>query len=348
MSREHILSLSIEGVADVGSCRRKIVSAAKTIGFKEVKTGEIAILVTELVTNVLKHGGGQGKIVVCQVLKEKKKAIELWCFDIGDGINDFEKAMEDGFSDKVSLGIGMGSIRRFSDVLELITTTKILKECKEIDGLEKYSNCIRSLIWIPEKPWIGRNKSLSIGAVSICKSGEKLNGDAFLVNHVTPEKTIAAVIDGLGHGKEAHLSAQLAREQILKNANLPLDKLLNLVHMSIRSTRGVVIGLAAIEKTKIHFTGIGNIEGFLFASGEKKALLSYGGIVGHKIRSPRVFTFDFNPGDFICLYSDGITSHWNIEDVNWEMQPQQCVEFILSNYSRGNDDATVLIIRHDS
>ncbi|MDX1283392.1 MAG: SpoIIE family protein phosphatase [Draconibacterium sp.] len=348
MIREHILTLFIEGEADVGSCRRQSVNAAKAIGFNEVKTGEIAIVVTELVTNVLKHGGGKGKIVVCQVKNEERSAFEIWCFDIGKGIKDFEKAVEDGFSDKLSLGIGLGSIRRFSDELELDPYTEPLIESSRNYGLEKYTNCIRSLIWIPQKPWIGKNRDLIIGAISKSKPGENLNGDAFVVNHVTTQKTVAAVIDGLGHGKEAHLSTQLAREQIIKYSNLPLDKLLSQIHIAIRGTRGIVIGLLAIESNKVYFSGIGNIEGFLVSSGEKKSFISYGGIVGHKMRTPRVFVFDFNPNDFLCLYSDGITSRWNFEDVDWNMQPQQCAEYILNNYSRENDDTTVLIIRHSA
>jgi len=76
-------------------------------------------------------------------------------------------------------------------------------------------------------------------------------------------------------------------------------------------------------------------------------LLSYGGIVGHNIRSPRVFEYDFNPGDIMCMYSDGITSRWKIEDINWKEHPQKNAEFILNQHSRLNDDATVLIIRYN-
>lgn len=68
--------------------------------------------------------------------------------------------------------------------------------------------------------------------------------------------------------------------------------------------------------------------------------------MGHNMRTPRVFEFPFNPGDFVCLYSDGITSRWKPEELDWSLHPQQIAEYILNNYARKNDDATVLIIGH--
>ncbi len=349
--RNQILTLLIEHESDVGVCRRKSVSLAKKMGFDEVKTGEIAIMVTELVTNVLKHGGGKGKILVCEVKTDtQQKAIEVWCCDSGPGIPNVEKALKDGYSDKVSLGIGMGSIRRFSDTFEINPRDADLLNSNEINGLENYSNCIRTLKWVPLKKWIGTNNSLTLGASSRSKPGEKLNGDCYVINHISPAKTVAAVIDGLGHGKEAHLASQLAKEQIIMKAEQPVDMLLKHVNAAIRGTRGVVAGLVSIDTDakKVSFCGIGNIEGFIYTSKEKKNLLSYGGIIGHNMRTPRVFDFDFNPGDFICLYSDGITSRWRLEDLDWHNHPQLNAEHSINNFSRNNDDATILIIRHNA
>lgn len=350
LNRNQILTLLIEHESDVGICRRKSVSLAKQLGFDEVKTGEIAILVTELVTNVLKHGGRKGKILVYEATSDDGlKAIEVWCCDAGPGIPDLEQALKDGFSNKVSLGIGLGSIRRFSDIFEINPTDTPFFNNDVVNGLEKYSNCIRTLKWVPSKRWIGTNRAINVGAASRQKPGENLNGDCYVVNHISSEKTIAAVFDGLGHGKEAHLASQLAKEQILLKADQPLDILLKHVNAGIRGTRGAVAGLVSINtnSNKVKYCGIGNIEGFIYSANEKKNLLSYGGIIGHNMRTPRIFEFDFNPGDFICLASDGITTRWKFEDINWQEHPQKNAEFIMNNFSRNNDDATILIMRYD-
>jgi len=48
VTRNHILGLPIDNDSDIGICRRKAVALATQIGFDKVKTGEIAILISEL------------------------------------------------------------------------------------------------------------------------------------------------------------------------------------------------------------------------------------------------------------------------------------------------------------
>lgn len=349
ISRENIQEFSIQDNSDVGVCRRKGASFAKKIGFDDVGAGEIAIIITEMVTNVIKHGGGKGQFMMCRINNNHNTSgIELWCCDFGKGIEDMPQAIQDGYTDKKSLGLGMGSIRRLSDEMEtnpepdqnFYTQTKVKEH--------KFGYCIRSRKWIQDKKWVMKNKNIQIGAITKPKPGETFNGDAYIFTNINPKQSIGAVIDGLGHGKQAHLASSLAREQILKKTELSLDILLKNIHESIKGTRGITIGLIKTdtEKNKLHFTGIGNIEGNIISNNTKKNLLSFGGIVGHTMRNPRVFEFDFNIGDIVYLYSDGITSRWGYEDIDWKENPQQTAEYIFNKYARLNDDATILIIRY--
>ena len=349
VSRKNILSLQIDNESDVGVCRRKAVSLASEMGFDDVKSGEVAIMVTELVTNVLKHGGGKGQVVVCHYTDlQNHKAIEVWCCDCGNGIGDFNKALKDGYTAKESLGIGLGTIRRFSDEMEV--NPHISPEFRQsyFSGYPQFRNCIRTVKYLPNKHWMGINRKLVIGAASRCKPGETLNGDSYLVTHLGPNLSVAAVIDGLGHGSEANMASQLAREQIILKSEMPVNALMRHVHNSLQGTRGTTIGLLRLdtELQKLAYSGIGNIESFLLASDGKKNLMSFGGIMGHNMRTPRVFEFDFKPGDFVCMYSDGITTRWKTEDLDWKQHPQQNAEYILNQFSRLNDDATVLIISY--
>jgi len=349
VKRTQIISLPLDNDSDVGVCRRKAVGLAKEIGFNEVKTGEIAIIATELVTNVMKHGGRKGKIIICQIEDElEQKGIEIWCCDGGDGISNFKDALKDGNSSLNSLGIGLGSIRRFSDVLDINPNPTPILEELYFNKAKSFKNCIRCRKWTPQVQWLGKHKKLEIGAASRCKPGEQVNGDAFVVSHINSHTTVAAVIDGLGHGKEAHWASHLAKEQIIQKAELPPVALMNHIHQSIKGTRGGVIGLIHIDtnKQKLSFTGIGNIECFIFKGKEKKTMLSFGGIMGHNMRTPRVFEFSFLPGDSVCMYSDGITTRWKIENLDWKQSAQHNAEIILNQFSRNNDDATILIIRY--
>jgi anti-sigma regulatory factor (Ser/Thr protein kinase) len=344
IKREDILILTIETDADVGTCRRKAVNIASKIGFDEIKTGEVAILVSELVTNVLKHGGGKGKLQVRKIDgKNGKTGIEILCCDGGTGIANLDIALDDGYTEKQSLGIGLGTIRRFSDIFELATTNE-----NEVNFAKGLDHCLRIVKWLPENVWKGTNRKLVTGAHSRSKQGELLNGDTYIISQLSPDKTLAAVIDGLGHGKDAHLAANLIKEQILINSGLDTQDLILYAHEAAKGTRGAVIGLLMIDTStsNLVFVGIGNIEGFILSATGKKNLISYGGILGHNIRSPRTFEFPFIAGDTVCLYSDGINARWNTNDINWNEHPQKIADYLVNQFSRPNDDTTVLIINY--
>lgn len=349
VKRTGFFSLSIDSEADIGVCRRKAVVLSGEIGFDKTKAAEIAILVTEMVSNVVKHGKNKGKLVACQILDDLgDKAIEIWCFDAGDGFANFNESLRDGNSTVNTLGVGLGSIRRFSDELEF--NPEITKNKEEIYASDDllFKNCIRSRKWIPKNKVIRRHYQLEIGLATRPKPGEQLNGDAIVVVHVDANTTVAAVIDGLGHGKEAHFASHLAKEQILLKAELPLSTLMQHIHGSIKGTRGCVIGLLKINTkiNKLYFSGIGNIECFLVHDGQKKSLLSFGGIMGHNMRTPRIFETDFILEDMVCMYSDGIFSRWRIEDLDEECDNQEKTNVVLNKFSRSNDDASILIISH--
>lgn len=349
IKREQITILGIDNEADVGVCRRKAVGLARQLGFDEVKTGEVAILISELATNVLKHGGGIGRILICGAYDDHdQKALEIWCCDNGEGILEPEKAFTDGFTDKQTLGIGLGTIRRFSDLFELQPQKDDVIKSLFNDFSTDYKHCLRVIKWVPEKQWKGSNRNLSLGAASRCKPGELLNGDSYVVNHLNPGRTVVAIIDGLGHGKEAHLASNIIKEQLLLKSELPPAELIRYLHQSARGTRGAVIGLAIIntESQKLSFVGIGNIEGFILSESGKKSLISFGGILGNNIRTPHIYDFSFQKGDVICLYSDGINSRWNLNDIDWNEHPQKIAEYLINNFSRMNDDATVLVVSY--
>lgn len=345
IKREQVQILSIDSESDVGVCRRKAVALAGKMGFDDVKSGEIAILMSELATNVLKHGGGRGQVCMCEMTdSNNRRAIEIFCCDSGRGIPDLERAMSDGFTDKQSLGIGLGSIRRFSDIFESVSTREAGSPLAEFSNL--FQHCLRSVKWVPELNWRSTNRKLVVGAASVCKPGELLNGDSYTIAHPGADKTLVAVIDGLGHGREAHLASNLIKEQVLQKCELPLADMLNYLHQSARGTRGAVIGLAYIDthRSLLQFAGIGNVEGFLLTKEGKKSLISFGGILGHHIRNPRMFEYEFKKGDVLCLYSDGLTTRWNPDDIDWNEHPQRIAELLITNYSRSNDDTTVLVI----
>ena len=349
--RDSLYTTSIQGDPDVGECRRKAVRLAKELGFPDLQAGEIAIVITELLTNVIRHGGEEGYCAICAFRdQENRKGLEIWCYDNGRGISRIVEALRDGYSSKGSLGIGLGSIRRLSDELNLSPKwpPEILASLNLDDSAAGTLICSRK--WVPKKQAVVINGDVASGVASRPKPGEIFNGDAHIIAHLSEASTLAVVIDGLGHGKEAHLASHLAKESILSSPDLPLDGLLENAHAFIRGTRGATVGIARMDTAseQVSFSGIGNIEAHVISGGKRHYLLSLGGIVGHTMRTPRVFEQSFNAGNTLVLFSDGITSAWQHEFTNWQQHPQQIAEEILQTYSRESDDATILIIRNTS
>lgn len=351
LSRHHIESLSIEDSSSVGAYRRKANQFAEGLGFSKVEIEEIAISVTELVTNVLHHGGGNGQLVLCGIADEQyHKGLEIWCFDYGEGILNTWLAVQDGYSSRDSLGIGIGSVQRLSDEFEINPEALPRSIEKALPHKKPIGTCIYLRKWLTETKWSSVNKKLIIGAASRPRPGETFNGDSYIVQHLSEGVSLAAVIDGLGHGKEAHLASQLAKERILSRPNLPLDTLMNYVHTSIRGTRGATVGLVLLQTAlgKLIYAGIGNIEGQVVNEHKARSLTSLGGIVGHNMRTPRIFEYEYQSMDNLVLYSDGIASSWQNRAINWQDQPQQIAEDILNHHARINDDATILVLRNAS
>jgi len=349
LRRDMVQMLLIEDESDIGECRRKGVVFAKQIGFNDVENGEVAIMITELVSNVIKHGGGKGVFLMCRI-KDKifGTGLEFWCCDYGKGFKNIDQAMKDGYTNSTSLGIGLGAIFRFSD--EFVINPEKSNDLNELfsERRNDFTTCLLTRKWLQKSKWNGLNKNLLIGVSSRSKPGEQINGDTYVITHLSDKVTVAAVVDGLGHGKEANLASQLAKERLLANSEKSVDEMIQLVHQTLRGTRGATIGIIRIDtgNNTLIFSGIGNIEGQIYSKPKKTNLMSYGGIVGHNIRTPRSFEFDFYNGDNVCLYSDGIISRWQYDEIDWLQDPQKNAEYIVNKYSRISDDATVLIIRY--
>jgi anti-sigma regulatory factor (Ser/Thr protein kinase) len=201
LSRDNIEILSIEDGSSAGACRREANQFAEDLGFAKIQVEEIAISVTEMVTNVLNHGGGKGQLVLCGIQDDQDhKGLEIWCLDYGKGILNTYLAVQDGYSSMNSLGIGIGSIRRLSDEFE-INPQDLPESIKSIlPPHTVIGTCLYLRKWLKEKTLISVNKNLIIGAASRPKPGETFNGDCYIVQHLPEGKSLVAVIDGLGHG----------------------------------------------------------------------------------------------------------------------------------------------------
>ncbi|MFC1850204.1 ATP-binding protein [candidate division CSSED10-310 bacterium] len=102
---------------------------AQKIGFKTKGLSEIGIVVSELVTNVLKYAN-KGTLIIQHII-QPEKGIEIIVEDEGPGFDFPDKVLTDGFSEgqlltdnqflapKKSLGCGLGAVQRLMSSLSI-------------------------------------------------------------------------------------------------------------------------------------------------------------------------------------------------------------------------------------
>jgi len=183
---------------------------------------------------------------------------------------------------------------------------------------------------------------LRSGGFSRPYKGLSICGDSFLIEEREGE-TLAAVIDGLGHGYESSVAAGRAVEVIREFADLSVGPLLLRVHQELRPTRGAAVGLMKIDQDgKGEFCGIGNIE-VQALNGTPPSVFCLAGIVGHNLRTSKVMPVAMKPGDIYCLMSDGISTRGNLKSC-LPGAPETVARRIVEHWGKDHDDATAVVL----
>ncbi len=192
--------------------------------------------------------------------------------------------------------------------------------------------------------------SLEWGAAALPLKGQSESGDRCVVQSF-PGGILLAVIDGLGHGYEAAVVANLAESILRTQAHEPVISLARRCHESLRSTRGVVMSLVSFNITHglMTWLGIGNVRGILRRSGNssnltREELLLRAGLIGGHIPPLQAAVIPVSEGDTLFLATDGIRGEFAQERATSEIS-QHTAEAILSRYATGDDDALVLVAR---
>jgi anti-sigma regulatory factor (Ser/Thr protein kinase) len=91
------------------------------LGFDETDVGNVAIIVTELATNMLKHAT-QGEILMRPIARGTALGMEFVALDRGPGIASLTQCFRDGYSTAGSPGTGLGSIARLAGDFDIYST----------------------------------------------------------------------------------------------------------------------------------------------------------------------------------------------------------------------------------
>lgn len=333
--KKNCLKIIVDNESDIGEARRLTTALARALSFSETKISNIAIIVTELGTNLIKHCGG-GEIILRIIEYKDASGIEILSIDKGPGIKDIVTAMKDGYSTKGTLGGGLGAIKRLSHTFDFYTK-------------EGFGSLFFSRVWNDDKfNVVSKKNLLDFGIISFPKAGEDANGDNYSIRHYE-DKTVIFLIDGLGHGLNASESAIEAVKVFDNYYTEKPQRLMERISKAIYHTRGGAGVIALINKTEqtINFVGIGNITSFIIENGIRKTMVSQNGIIGEDITRIREYLYTFSNDAIIILHSDGISAKWDLNSypgIEYR-HPAIIAGLLYRDFSRGNDDLTVVVVK---
>ena len=330
-------AIAVRDETQVAEARRAAANLAKRMGFGEEDAGRVAIVATELATNVIKHGSG-GELLVGAYDDRSGTGIECLALDKGPGMADVQASLRDGHSTAGSAGTGLGAVVRGSHVLDIYSRpgsgTAILARLRQ--GRPSRS---------------GPSPEPVSGAVNVPKAGEDASGDKWCVRaHATGFKLMVA--DGLGHGPAAAEAAHAAARVFLaERASAPAE-ILNRMHLALRPTRGAAVAVADVDTAagNVAFAGVGNIAGVLVADGAARRMVSHNGTVGHVARRVQEFAYPFKGPPLVVLCSDGLGTGWSLDAYPGlaHRHPALVAGVLYRDFNRGRDDVTVLVARGDA
>jgi anti-sigma regulatory factor (Ser/Thr protein kinase) len=312
--------------SQVAEARRLVVGLADRAGLPTSRVDAVAIVVTELATNLLKHGGG-GHIHADCCDDFQGAALQLLALDRGRGMSDPGRCMQDGYSTAGSAGTGLGAVKRLSDAMHVYSRPG--------------QGCAVMACFMLTREPTGR---MLTGAVLAPYPGELVCGDGWAWRGQT-----IVLVDGLGHGIEAARAAETATRAFLSNATDSCEQIVQRLHRALAPTRGAAVAVVRIDAAahSVGFVGVGNISAAVIDRGRVQHMISHNGTAGHVAPRIREFRYGFPDDALVIMHSDGVGSHWDIAGYPGliAQHPAMIAGLLLRDHRRERDDAAVVVAR---
>jgi hypothetical protein len=282
-----------------------------------------------MATNLVKHAGGGALLA-----RATADGLELLAVDRGAGMADPQECLRDGFSTAGSAGTGMGAIKRLADEFDLYS-------------MPGAGTVVMGRLRNRQTP-ASAPARLLIGAISLPMDGENVCGDGW-ASRIAGNTVRLTLFDGLGHGPEAAAATAACLDLVQRYPDERPEALLQRIHQGIRHTRGgagTVCDLFA-SSGMLRIAGVGNIAAVLVHDQKARPLMSHNGTLGHIATRFQEFTHPWSRDDLLILYSDGLTSRWDLSRYPGLSQrdPAVIAAVLWRDFTRGRDDITVVVVR---
>lgn len=322
--------IDIDDRSAVAAIRRLARRYGSQIGLPDRRQDELAIVVTEAVTNILRYAE-RGRALIEVIRNPGVEKLALLFSDNGPGITDIDRMFQDGESSTDSAGLGLGAIRRLSDSFDIFTSAE--------DGTTIV--CTFDAVNAPPCPGI------EVEGLRVCHPSEDVCGDDWLLRQ-TRTTTDILVCDGLGHGT---LAAEATAEVMTAAQEASGDPGLVMSHLTtqLNGRRGAVASIVQIDlpRMTLKYAGLGNIATlWINATATKRLAVRDGRIGGAETRGFEE-ELPLEPGDMIIMHSDGLKTlrDTHLRPGLLHRSPLLIAGFLLERAFRGRDDASIVVAR---
>jgi anti-sigma regulatory factor (Ser/Thr protein kinase) len=322
----------------VGAVRRVATATAAEVGLTEDRTADLAIIASELASNLVKHAV-DGMALVRPVRLGQDAGVQIVSVDKGPGLADLAHSARDGHSTAGSLGIGLGAVAR---------------KATEVDGYSRPG--MGTVVVVTVFPasidpnTAGPSPAVRAGGVGRPMRGERVSGDGYAVRDADGRRQVM-LCDGLGHGPLAQAAAIAAIASFRSAPAGGSARVVEHMHQRLRHTRGVVVLVVELDPVArvARFTGLGNIFGAVAVGGQRRVLVGQPGIAGHQLPRLRELDVPLPPAATVVLHSDGLTDRWRLDDYPGLLArtPVVIAATLLRDAGVRRDDAAVLVAQVD-
>jgi anti-sigma regulatory factor (Ser/Thr protein kinase) len=320
---------TVDHQSAVGGARRAANALAHRLGFGEARSAEVALVVSELAGNQLKHAGSGVVVLRTRRSGWDDVAVEVLASDRGPGMRDVTSAMQDGVSSSGTLGIGLGTIPRLASAWDVYSSPGDGTVVAAVFGPHR-----QKVAWTAGPTGIAR-----------AMTGQSMCGDAFALR--SDDGVLTALLsDGLGHGPLAAAASQEAVRAFLGAPAGSPASLLGIVHRALAGTRGAAVSIAQPVGDQIRYAGLGNVTAFQRGSGRSRGLMGQPGIAGSGSPKIRESVYPSEGPGMLVLHSDGLTERMNLDKHPGLLSraPLIVAAVLLRDYGIRRDDASVLVV----
>ncbi len=331
------MAMVVDHPSRVGEVRRRAAIVAEQVGLDRTDRGRVALVVTEVASNLAKHTPGGEVVIQGWTDSGDRAVVDIHALDRGPGMRDVGRCLADGYSTAGSAGTGLGAISRVADQFAI-----------------QSESGVGTVVWARIDPRTAGSRGsspLELGVVGLAVSGEEACGDEWaLVSRDGREYLL--VVDGLGHGPHA---AEAAREAVAAFRDGTSDEpagIIAAISEALRGTRGAAVAVARLDARhgKVRFAGVGNIVGALVARATARSagMVSLNGTAGHVVPRIQEFDYDWPEGSVVLMHSDGLDRRWDLARSPGlaSRHPALIAGVLYREHRRERDDATILVVGH--